>query len=612
MAENNSLFGEFKPISYEEWHAQVIKDLKGADYGRKVVWNTLEGISLEPFYRFEDVKDLAYSDALPGEKPFVRGSEPSHSWKIRQDFRAADPAEANRKALKALQKGAQSLGFVTCTPLTYQQLETLLNGIDLTTVPVHIVGNGSDASVPGMMAEYAAKHHIDPNAIKGSSGFDPLAFLMLSGKTPCNSDSCQCVESAFAKAGNTLPNFKLLNINARHIHNAGGSIVQELATGLAMGAEYLQRLTDAGHSFDDVAPRMLFVFAQGSNYFMEIAKLRAARLLWSAICDEFNPKSADSGHMCIFAETSEWNKTIYDPYVNILRATTEAMSGALGGASAICVQPFDAVYSCSDDFSERIARNIQIILKEEAHFDKVNDPAAGSYYIEHLTKAIAEEAWKLFLQIQDLGGFTPAFRQEFIQKFIDETLAKRNSNVETRREIILGTNQYPNFNEKVDAARLKKPHPVLEGGIRPIRLHRAAEAFEAMRLKTDSAARKINVFMLKIGNVAMRQARAQFAANFFACAGFRIIDNLGYETVAEGVNDALAAKADIVVMCSSDDEYALLAPEMFGLLGNKAISVIAGNPACRPELEAAGISNYIHVKSNLLAELKQYQQKLGL
>jgi methylmalonyl-CoA mutase len=361
---------------------------------------------------------------------------------------------------------------------------------------------------------------------------------------------------------------------------------------------------------------MQFVFAVGSNYFMEIAKLRAARMLWAKIVDAYKPKDKNYCKTFIHVVTSTWNKTLYDPYVNMLRSTTEAMSAALGGADSITVNPFDSVYKDSDEFSERIARNIQIILKEEAHFDKVSDPAGGSYYIENLTNSIAEKAWELFINIQEKGGFLEAFKEGYIQDIIDETVQKRDMNIAMRKEVILGTNQYPNFAEKADkdlnTDRIFSVSTKVGVIGKPLKLYRGAEVFEQLRLRTDRAEFTPKVFLLKAGNLAMRQARAQFAANFFGCAGFDIEDNLGYDKLENGVNDAFKYAANIVVLCSSDEEYELLAPEAYKLLDSNAILVIAGNPACKEKLEEIGIKYFIHVKTNLLESLTMFQKTLGI
>jgi methylmalonyl-CoA mutase len=303
----------------------------------------------------------------------------------------------------------------------------------------------------------------------------------------------------------------------------------------------------------------------------------------------------------------------------MLRTQTEAMSAALGGAHSITVLPFNTIYEEPKNLSERIARNQQILLKEEAYLDKIVDPSAGSYYIENLTASLADGAWKLFLEIQEKGGFIAAFREGFIQNEIKQMAAKRDKNIALRRENLLGTNQFPNFTEKItkdfdgslfEAVDLSDENAEVE----TLKPYRGAQAFEALRYTTDmySKTNKRPVaFMLTIGDLAFRKARAQFSCNFFAVAGFTVIDNNGFATVEEGLTEAKTKEADIIVLCSSDDEYAVFAPEAAALLNNE-ILVVAGAPACQTELEEKGITNFIHLKSNILEELKAYQEELGI
>jgi len=293
------------------------------------------------------------------------------------------------------------------------------------------------------------------------------------------------------------------------------------------------------------------------------------------------------------------------------------MSAVLGGTDSMTVMPFNAAYEAATDFSERIARNQQILLKEESHFDKIVDPAAGSYYIETLTDSIAENAWKLFLEVQEKGGYVAAFKEGFVQATVTATASKMDSAIATRRENLLGTNQFPNFTEYIQheltAEVFSKQVRKADGAIaEPLARYRGAQAFEALRYATDvysKSNKRPLVFMLTVGSLSMRKARAQFACNFFAVAGFTVQEGKGYKTVEEGVADAVEAGADVVVICSSDEEYATFAPEAAEMLIDP-IFVVAGNPECRPDLEAKGIKNYIHVRSNLLEELKSYQVQL--
>ena len=352
---------------------------------------------------------------------------------------------------------------------------------------------------------------------------------------------------------------------------------------------------------------------------MELAKFRAGRMLWAEIVKAYNPECECACKMKVHAVTSQFNQTIYDAHVNLLRSMTETMSAALAGVDSIETLPFDLQYKCPDEFSERIARNQQLLLREESHLDKVVDPAGGSYYIEVLTASIAEQAWKLFLDVEEKGGFRAIVENGELQKAINESNVKRHTDVARRKEILLGTNQYPNFNEKaLDKVNEGKccncgcaaDGKVADGAVDFINFDRAASQFEQLRLDTERSGKRPKVFMLTIGNLAMRLARAQFSANFFGCAGYEIIDNIGFESVKAGVDAAMEKGADIVVLCSSDDEYAQYAPEAYKELNGRALFVVAGAPACMDELKAQGIEDFIHVRVNVLDTLIGFNAKL--
>lgn len=617
--DNKKLFNEFPPVNTADWEAKIVADLKGADYDKKLVWKTAEGFAVRPYYRAENLEQLGYLKQLPGQFPFVRGNKvDNNEWYVRQDIEVSDVVTANKKALEVLNKGVTSLGFCMShkVEMTATNIEKLLSGITLSAVEVNFqVGRRSVELVP-VFIDYVKKSGYKAEDVKGSVNLDTVGHLVKRG-TFCFGDNASALAKvkAVVEQLKALPNFKAITIHGSYFNNAGASIVQSLAYSLAIGADYMTWLTDAGVSAADAASKIKFNFAVSSNYFMEIAKFRAARLLWAKIVDSYGAQVT----MDIHAETAKFNMAAYDPHTNMLRATTEAMSAAIGSVDSLTVNPFDITFESQTDFAERIARNLQTVLQEESYFNKIVDPSAGSYYIETLTDSIVTEAWKLFLDIQSNGGFVKAFEAGEIQKQVKEAAASREKAIATRREILLGVNQFPNFNEVIKKELVDTTYgcgcgckadekPVAE----PLRMFRGAEAFEALRLATDKIGRRPKVYMLTIGNLAMRKARATFACNFFACAGFEVVDNNGFATAAEGVKAALDAKADIVVICSSDDEYATFAPEAFEALGGKAIFVVAGAPASQPELEAKGIKNFISMKSNVLETLKGYQKMLGL
>ena len=613
------LFTDFAPVTTEEWEAKINADLKGRDYERALVWKTYEGFNVRPYYRRENLESLKYLDTLPGEFPFVRGNNKNNNdWFVRQDIFVKDIAEANKKVLTILGKGITSLGFYfdCCRKITKADLAILLKDICIEAAEINFVCGCDNCNCAGGFAEYVSEGEWDNAKVIASSSVDPLAALVLQGKM---GDKAFENLKAVVEKTSGLPKFRVIGVNGKFFANSGSSIVQELAFSLAQGAEYLTQLTELGLSVDEIAKNIKFNFGIGNNYFMEIAKLRAARLLWSKIVKAYGTECDCAAKLVAHSETNTFNKTIYDPYVNMLRTQTEAMSAALGGAHSITVLPFNSVFEDTTEFSERIARNQQLLLKEESHLDKIADPSAGSYYIESLTDSLAGQAWKLFLEIQDKGGFVAAVKEGFIQKEIKEIAAKRDRNIALRHDSILGTNQFPNFTEKMgkepDASVFQPLNLTVEGAeVETLKPYRGAQAFEALRYKTDIYAKgnkRPAAFMLTIGNLAFRKARAQFSCNFFAVAGFEVIDNNGFKTIDEGLAAAKAKSADIVVICSSDDEYAEFAPEAAGKLENE-ILVVAGNPACKAELEEKGITNFIHVKSNILEELKGYQDKLGI
>ena len=595
-------------------------DLKGADYEKKLVWKTNEGFKVKPFYRQEDLEGLKTTEGLPGEYPYIRGNKKDdNTWYIRQDIRVEEPAEANQKALDLLHKGIDSLGFlIKPKDLSAEYIATLLKDICCDCLEINFTTcQRHSTQLAELLVAYFKEKGYDPNKLYGSINFDPIGKMLQKGKdvSPIISKAKELVEILAE-----YPHFRCIGVNSLQLNNAGAYIYQELGYALAWGNEYLNRLTEAGVPVDLAAKKIKFNFGISSNYFMEIAKFRAARMLWANIVKAYNPQCECACKMIAHAETSSFNLTLFDAHVNLLRTQTEAMSAAIAGVNSITVTPFDKAYETPNDFSERIARNQQLLLKEESHLNRIVDPAGGSYYFENLTVSIAKQAWDLFLQVEEAGGMVKSIFDESVQNAVNASNKARHEAVSKRKEILLGTNQYPNFNE-LAGEKTPSEHKCCCGGghnheeeasFAKLETSRAASEFEALRLQTEHSGKRPKAFMLTIGNLAMRQARAQFSCNFLACAGYEVIDNLGFPTVEEGVEAAMKANADIVVICSSDDEYAEYAIPAFKAVNGRAMFIVAGAPACMEELKAAGIENFIHVRCNVLETLKEYNEKLGI
>ena len=612
--KREKLFTEFPPVPTEKWEEVITADLKGADYERKLVWRTGEGFNVRPYYRAENLEGIRFLGSQAGEFPYVRGTRAHNRWRVHQTVSVVCPKEANAEALKILNAGVDSLGFcIASADFSAADLDMLLKDICIPAVEITFCGEKM-ANVAELVLAKVEKEGIAKEDVRIAFCIDPLVKGLSSKGDFCSPNGEKCIARIVELIHKTkeYKHVRIVTVAGQTFGNSGSTIVEELAFTLSAGHDYLVRLTDAGLDVDAAARKLRFSFSVSSNYFMEIAKFRAARMLWANIVKGYGPAKNCACKMQIHAETSRWNQTVYDPYVNMLRGTTEAMSATIAGVHSLEVMPFDASFENPTEFSKRIARNVELLLKNESHFDQVVDPAGGSYYVENLTQSIAAEAWKLFLEIEEKGGYTEAYKAGLIVERIKASAAAKDKNIATRRQTLLGANQYPNFTEvagkEITAESVTRKQA--EGNV--LVPYRGAMAFEEMRLQVDRSGKEPKAFMLTCGNLGMARARSQFSCNFFACAGIKVIDNTYFKSIEEGAKAALESKAQIVVVCASDDDYAEAAPKVKELLGGKAILVVAGAPACAPELEAQGITNFINVKSNVLETLKFYLKEMGI
>ena len=622
--EQTKLFSEFPPVSTSAWEQKILTDLKGADYNKKLVWKTGEGFDVNPYYRAENLQGLEYLKALPDGSPYVRGlRKENNDWIVRQDFYSADPEESNAQALDATLKGVGAIGLRASYVTTHKQMSRLLAGIDFNKTGINFISSQSYPLTLELFIYEVGHRGEGGEKVHGSINFDPISYLLLHGDFYVNwNHNLEETEYLLKTIQQRVPQFKAITVNGHYFQNAGSSLVQELAFSLNSANEYLAGLTEKGFSIDDVAPLIQFSLGIGSNYFMEIAKLRAARLLWTRMVEQYQPKRDESLKLFIHATSALWNKSIYDPYVNMLRTTTEGMSAALGNADSVTILPFDASYKESDEISRRIARNQQFVLKEESYLDKIIDPAGGSYYIENLTHSLAHHAWDLFKEVESRGGMIECIKSGYVQDEVERNRVQKEMDIAQRKIVILGTNQFPNIHETM-SEKIQRSDGVAStspASYKQMTPFRGAQAFEEIRLATERYVNDGNdrpvVFLFTMGNLAMLRARAGFAANFFGCAGYDIHDNQGFATIDEGVEAALSSKAEIVIICSSDEDYVQIVPEIAGKLKQancKINVVVAGYPKdFIDSYKSAGVSDFIHVRSNLLDTLRDFQGRLRI
>jgi methylmalonyl-CoA mutase len=522
MATNN-LLQEFPPVSTQSWEELILKDLKGSDYTKRLVWQTEDGLAIKPYYRSEDISGLYYLDAAPGYFPYVRRKHSTGDWRIREEIDAHDPGKANHAACGSVVAGAEEIAFRNVAIKTASDLAILLANLQ---VPVHF--QNADEPVLHLLIE----QHLPSFA---STGWDPLRDLDFAAEV-------------VATAPPTLVPF---TIYGAEFEESGATAVQEVGFTLAAATDFLAEMHSRKLNINRAAVSIAFSFAIGSNYFFQIAKLRAFRMLWARAIECFGG-THESANARIHARPSRWDETIYDPYVNILRATTETMSAAIGGADSISVAPFDECYKAPAEASRRLARNTQIILKQEALLSQVSDPGAGSYCLEVITDFVAREGWKTMQGIEAAGGYRKARTEGQIARALQQSLAAREKAVVSRRRIFTGTTQHANLSEKaldrIDLARLNAEK-------------RGAQIYEQLRLRTErhtaQTGKSPRVLLAEIGDVKMRSARSTFAANFFGCAGFDSVTKQ-----FDSANAIAASDAELIVLCSADSEYPALAVEL--------------------------------------------------
>ncbi len=470
MSETLDILQDFPVHTHEKWHSAAEKLLKGKPFDRTLIKKTYEGIEIQPIYFKEALESLPHTQALPGQPNYVRGNTPTGAthriWGIAQEITNAAPDDFNAAATHDLGRGQTVLNMVLdqdgaqgkdpgenagvggVSIANAADMAKALAGIDLNSIPIILQCGFSGIAAAAMLMEAAQQSGIDLRQLEGAIISDPLGSLAAGGELAIPVDKAYDEMAQLTLwAKENAPQLRTIAINVYPYQASGSNACQEIACAFATGVEYIQALLDRGLAIDDIAPRMFFSFAIGADFFMEIAKFRAARMGWSQIIETFGGNDL-SQRMHIHARTSSWNKTHVDPWVNMLRVSTEAFSAIAGSVESIHIGPFDEVFRRPNEFSRRIARNVQIILRDEGHFDKVIDPAGGSWYVESITAQLIDKAWKIFQTFEAEGGMAAALKKGVPQQQIAEIAARRAKNIAIRKDRIVGTNMYPNLTEK--------------------------------------------------------------------------------------------------------------------------------------------------------------------
>ncbi len=475
LDEKPDLKKDFPIPSFEDWKKQVEKDIKGESFDKKLITKTYEEINLQPLYTSNDIKHLPQINNLPGFQNYLRGNSAAgfngRDWEIAQEYNQALPEDLNEALQSDLKRGLNSINIVLDNPTKLgidadqskagevgkdglsisgvKKMQVLFKDIDLTNKPINIFCGFSALPITLLFKSYTDETRKSLMNIKGSITSDPYDYLLTNGGLPISLnqifDEMKLATELMIKSNSPI---KTIGVSGLTFNNAGANAVQELAFTFAAAVEYLDEMTERGLKADDAAKRIKFTLGIGSFYFMEVAKLRAARILWCKILEAYSVKE-ENRKIFIHGKTSQFNQTYFDPFVNSLRTTTEAFSAIVGGVDSLQTNAYDESFNDSDDFSRRIARNTQIILKEESHLDQVIDPAGGSYFVEKLTDDIANAAWKLFQTVEEIGGMLKAIQSGFVQEEISKVAETKKKDFAKRKSVLVGTNMYANPKEEM-------------------------------------------------------------------------------------------------------------------------------------------------------------------
>ncbi|MBV5330706.1 MAG: methylmalonyl-CoA mutase subunit beta [Chlorobium sp.] len=584
--EPDTLFAEFSPVSKAEWKAKASAEL-GEKPFNAIVWKTENGFALEPWYSSDESSDL----------PVPVAPDPE-TWRMCRKIPVTDTGNANENARQSLREGATALEFVLSgnAYCTHEQLLLLLQDIDTTLLPVYFSGEFS----PTLLLD----NLLSITAFKNNSG----------GILVEKVDEYEAVEAALVNHGSLLENYRILSVSAVNDHENGASASEEIAFLLAGVSDSLYRLQAAGIPAETAARKIEIVLAVGPSHFTELAKIRAVRFLLQHILKAYG---APTDHLPrIFARTSERNLSRLDPFTNLLRQTTEAVSAIFGGCQTLQISPFDNGLSVSHTMAERVSGNIHLLLQREAGLDRVSDPARGSCYIEQMTRELSRSAWSLFRDIETAGGLNNARKSGMIDSLIRKTSEKRVASINTRSKTIVGVNRYPGNLTIQQEENLSEIRTILEKRTEG----NESGAFELLRINTIMNKTKTGhhpaVFFWMQGDTATSFRQAAFAEDFFRCGGFDIAGSAQLVPEESSFQTVLDHKPAVLVLCIAEKDPCSSAETIarnLHTLDPELLMVMAGKPPQDPEpLFRAGIDSFIHTGVNIIDHLTMYQHKTGV
>jgi methylmalonyl-CoA mutase len=581
----SGLFGEFDPSSKTDWITKATADLKGADFSKRLVWKNLNDIEIYPFYTLEDRKQTLENT----------GSNSTGVINYRRIPRKAK--NKNELALKAISEGLSGIVFEIGST---DRIENLLEGMDPERVTISYCLGADKREFVHMVSDFYKKSGFKASAVHGYLEIPVLSEYLCTGRIQ---DSALDELASACLAFKEYPRFKTLVASGREYMDSGSNQTQEIAFTLNSIVFLAEELKHRGVKEKLIFDSLQIILATGSEYFLEIAKLRAFKSLLHLVAEKYGVSDPDPA---LLSRSSIWTKSVLDAHTNMLRATTETMSALLGNSQAIEIDPYDKEIGNSKDLPRRIAGNIATILQEESYFGKVRNPADGSYYIEELTHKLATKALGLFKEIESAGGFKEAMEKEVIQNSIALVRTTKLKLISRRRNALVGVNQYPNLMEKLPADVFQKE----EASSNPkfLRPRRAGYEVELIRSNTERLVAKKGhrptVEFAGYGKLAMRKARAGFAFDFLGVGGFTMLEDRSYASAVEAAESSARSGSDIVVICSSDEDYnetALDFVKAFRALNDSAILLLAGNPAdIFEKLKDAGLDACIHMRSDII------------